>query len=128
MVKKLSASILLLFIAFNLCGCALVLGAAAGGAGTAVWLSGKMSDEVDASYERTIEAAKGALSSMDMPVTKETKKEEVTQIMSKYMDGSTVWIDIRPVTTTDTKIEVRVGATGNKKASTEIIDAIKKHI
>jgi len=128
MFKRLSVFIFALFISINLCGCALMLGAAAGGAGTAVWLSGKLSDEIEASYERTIEATKSALGSMDMPVTKETKKDDITQIMSKYIDGTTVWIDIRPVSQSDTKVEVRVGATGNKKASAEIIDAIKKHL
>ena len=117
-----------LALVVNLCGCALLLAGAAGGAGTAFWLSGKLSDEVSASYERTIDSAKRALKSLDMKVDKETKSDEVTQIRSEYTDGSEVWIDIRPLTQTTSKIEIRVGIQGDKAASTKILERVKKYL
>ena len=116
MFKSIAIFTSFVLLALSLSGCAVLLGAAAGGAGTAVWLSGKLSDELKAPYEKSIEATKKALSSMNMEVTKETKKDDIAQIMSKYADGATTWIDIRPLTSDTTKIEVRVGATGNKGA------------
>ncbi len=117
-----------LVLAVNLCGCALLLAGAAGGAGTAFWLSGKLSDELNASYETAISATKKAIDSLGMQVDKEAKTDEVTQIRSEYTDGSEVWIDIRPLTQTTVKIEVRVGIKGNKAASTKIIERIKKYL
>ena len=107
-------------------GCVAVLAAGAGGAGTAAWLSGKLSEEISASYDDTISATESALKSLQMPITKETKKTNVAQIMSKNADGAEVWIDIRPLTTSTTKVDVRVGAMGNKEASSKIMESIKK--
>jgi hypothetical protein len=106
-------------------GCTLLFGAAAGGAGTAFWLSGKAREEFVASYRETISATENALDSLDMEITKKTHSENVTQFKSLYLDGSTVWIDIRPVLENKTEIEVRVGMRGNQSASVEILERIK---
>lgn len=128
MFKNLLCVVVGLGLAVNLCGCALLLAGAAGGAGTAFWLSGKLSDEVSSPYERTIHAAKKAMKSLDMEIDKETKSNEVTQIRSEYADGSEVWIDIRPLTQATSKIEIRVGIKGDKAASTKILERIKKYL
>ncbi len=128
MVRRILCVVVSLIIAVNLCGCALLLAGAAGGAGTAFWLSGKLSDEVSASYEKTIGATKRALSSLNMAVVKETRSDEVAQIKSNYTDGSEVWIDIRPLTEKSSKIEIRVGIKGNKEASTKILERIKRYL
>ena len=118
MNKKLKSFIAGLSI-FTAClsfsGCALLLAGAAGGAGTALWLSGKLSDEVHAPYEKTVAAAKKALSSLDMAIEKETAKDDVTQLISKYKDGSNVWIDIRPLGRSSSKVEIRVGVKGARR-------------
>ena len=93
MLKKIGAAIFMGFLLFNLYGCFLLLAGAAGGTGTAVWLSGKLTQEVNAPYDTAIKAAKSALKSLRLEVTKETKEEAVAQVMSKYNDGRTIWID-----------------------------------
>ncbi len=128
MVKKMEGIFLCIILVLNLSGCVLLFGAAAGGAGTAFWLSGKLSDEVNASYERTIVAAKKAVESLDMNVDKETKSDEVTQIRSEYADGREVWIDVRPLTQKSSKIDIRVGIKGDKAASAKILERIKKYL
>lgn len=127
-LKAISTGLAVLFIIVNLCGCIALLAGTAGGVGTAFWLGGKLSDEVSAPYDRTVRAAKSALSSLRMEITKEAHTEEVTQIKSEYTDGSTVWIDIRPLTPGSSKIEIRVGARGNKSASTKILGKIKARL
>ncbi|PIQ89681.1 MAG: hypothetical protein COV72_01845 [Candidatus Omnitrophica bacterium CG11_big_fil_rev_8_21_14_0_20_42_13] len=127
MGRKLLYAVVGWVFAINLCGCVLLVAGAAGGAGTALWLSGKLSDEVSAPYERTIEAAKKALKSLEMQIDKETKSDEVAQIRSNYTDGREVWIDIRPLTEITSKLEIRVGAKGDKEASAKILEEIKKH-
>ncbi len=112
------------FMCLNLCGCVALLAGAAGGAGTAGWLSGKLIQQVQTPYDKSIEATKEALKSMNLQVERENRSTEVTQIRSHYADGRKIWIDVHPVTQSSSKIEVRVGAFGDKAAS----DAILKKI
>ncbi len=128
-----SVSKWLCLILFFLClpalnGCVLFLGAAAGGAGTAYWFANKISDEVNASYEHTIEATRGAFTSLRLVVEKESRTDEVTQFISTYTDGSKVWVDVRPMGETKTKIDVRVGVKGDEAASTQILNRIKSRL
>lgn len=117
----------LIFLTFS-SGCWVLVGAAAGGAGTAAWLGGKLSDQVNASHEGTVIATEKALHSLKMDITKKTETEQVTQIRSEYTDGSDVWIDIKPISDKTSKIEIRVGITGNKDISVKILERIKTYL
>lgn len=116
------------FFLLNIYGCWLLVAGTVGGVGTASWLSGKLSQQVEVSRERATYATKQALASLKLELTKETKAEEVTQIKGKYTDGREFWIDIRPVTESSSKIEVRVGATGDKAASDKILKRINSYL
>jgi hypothetical protein len=130
--KKDMRKIIVLFAAgiflINIYGCVAILAGTAGGAGTAAWLTGKLSENVNASYERTIKATKSALKSLRLEITKETRTESVTQIKSKYTDGREIWIDIRPITQSASKIDVRVGAIADKAASEKILKRITRYL
>ncbi len=129
MVKKIVLAVFTGFILLNLCGCFVLLGGAAGGAGTAAWLSGKLTQEVNAPYDNTIRAAKLALKSLRLEMTKETREETTDQIMSKYSDGRTIWIDIHKVSETSSKVEIRVGGvTSDKAAASRIMDRIMRYL
>lgn len=116
----------------NISGCAAVLiGAAgtAGGAGTALWLSEKLTQEVDAPFERAVKAAKSALKSLRLAVAKETIEQNSAQIISRYADGKTIWIDVHRLTDSSSKIEVRVGAvSSNKEAAAKILKRINRYL
>lgn len=112
----------------NVCGCVALLAGTAGGAGTVAWLSGKLSQEVSVSFDRTLKATKSALKSLKLKVTKETVEEKVAQVMSNYTDGRTIWIDIHRVSESASRIEVRVGATGDKEAARKILDRITRYL
>ncbi len=99
-----------------------------GGAGTAVWLGGKLSQEVDRPFTKTVEAARKALHSFNLDIEKETMKEGVAQLISRYSDGRKVWIDVRGMSDSRSKIEVRVGATGDKGASRQLLDRIHNYL
>ncbi|MDD5195094.1 MAG: DUF3568 family protein [Candidatus Omnitrophica bacterium] len=129
MIKKTLTFVFLGLFLLNVCGCVALLAGAAGGAGTAVWLSGKLSQEFHAPYDKTIEATRMAMKSLNLEIEKETREDNVTQIRSTYTDGKEVWIDIRRVTEESTKVEVRVGAISpDKKASDKILKSIQKHL
>lgn len=129
MAKRITVFIFSGLLLLNIYGCFALFAGAAGGAGTSVWLSGKLGQEFHSPYERTISASRAALESLKLEVTKETKEGDVTQLKSKYSDGKEIWIDIRKVTESSTKVEVRVGAINpDKEASDRILKSIQKHL
>lgn len=129
MFRKLTAIAIVAFFVVSLCGCVAVVAGTAGGVGTATWLSGKLSKDVNGSYEETVKATESALKSMRLNITKKTAEEKITQIMSKYTDGKTIWIDIRPITESSSKVDVRVGAVnGDKNAADKILKRIERYL
>lgn len=129
MLKKIAGLIFAAFLLTNVYGCiALLAGAAVGGVGTASWLSGKLSQDVNGPFEKTLKAAKSALKSLDLNVTKETIKDSVAQVMSNYTDGRTIWIDIHRVSKSITRVEIRVGAAGDQEAARKILDRIISYL
>jgi len=128
MYKKMAVFVTVVYALFTLCGCAAVLVAGASGAGTAFWLSGKLSETLDTPFDRAIKATKAAMKSLKLEITKDTQKATVAQIIGKYTDEATIWIDIRPITKSSTRVDVRVGVRGNNAASTKILEEIKRHL
>ncbi|MCX5703526.1 MAG: DUF3568 family protein [Candidatus Omnitrophica bacterium] len=56
-------------------------------------------------------------------------EQNVAQIMSKYTDGKTIWIDVRRVTESSSEIRVRVGAVkGDKEAADKILKRILRYL
>ena len=69
------------------------------------------------------------MDSMKLEITKETVKEDVAQIMGKYTDGKTIWIDIHRISEKSSKVDVRVGAVeGDKDASASILKKIQQYL
>ena len=129
MLKKIALFIFSGILMLNLSGCFLFVAGAVGGAGTAVWLSGKLTQEFHASYHETIDATKLALQSLDLKVVSEKRDENVTQLKGSYTDGSEMWIDIHRVTDNSTKVEVRVGGvSSNKDAASMILKKIQNFL
>ncbi len=128
MARKLLALAFVTLLSTYLCGCVALLAGAAGGAGTAVWLSGKLSTEVSYSFDRTLEATRAGIKSLGLTATKETIKKEVAQVISSYTDGKTIWVDIRRIAAARSRIDVRVGAVGDKEAAQRVLDTIVKYL
>jgi hypothetical protein len=125
-MKKMFALILCLSLLTS--GCSAIIGAAAGGAVTAAWFAQRLSDVVSVRYERAIKATKDGLRALNMQVERETHGRRDAQIISRYVDGRKVWIDIHYLSEKSTEIQIRVGALGDKTASTKILDSIKRHL
>lgn len=129
MARNLTFLALAIFLLANIYGCFAVVAGTAGGAGTSIWLAGKLTQEFSAPYERTIEASKSALRSLNLELNKETREENITQLRSKYTDGKEIWIDIRKIAKNSTKVEVRVGAVSpDKEACSKILKAIERYL
>ncbi len=128
MVKKLISLMFIPVLLLNFTGCVAVVAGAAGGAGTAFWLEGKIREEVKTPLPKVVEATTSALKSMRLEITKTTVKDEVAQIKSKYTDGRVIWIDVKKLTQDSSQIEIRVGMKGDKEASTKILERIKRYL
>ncbi len=128
MFKRILAVIVAVFFLGTMCGCIALVAGAAGGAGTAAWISGKLSQEFPASQQRCVSAVKSALKSLNLDVEKETVKSDVAQIISRYTDGKTIWIDIHRITKNSNRIGVRVGASSDKEAAHKIMEKIERYI
>ena len=129
MFKKIAVGISSGILLMNICGCvALIAGSVAGGAGTAVWLSGKLVQNVNAPLDRVEKAAKDSLEFRNRTVvTKETISEghTVAQIRSRETSGERIRIDIHKLSDTRSRIEVRVGTiVSNKDAADRILKEI----
>jgi hypothetical protein len=128
MRKGLFNFLLVAVLLLNFTGCVALVAGTAGGAGTAFWLGGKVSEEVKASLKKSVDATTSALKSMRLEITKTTVKDEVAQIKAEYTDKRVVWIDIKKVTQDSSQIEIRVGMKGDKEASTKILERIKRYL
>ena len=128
MFRNIAVFVFSIILLLNVCGCLLFAGAA-GGAGTAVWLSGKVTQEFHVAYDRAVKGTRSALNSLKLDILKETKEDNLTQFKSKYSDGKEIWVDLRKIADNSVKIEVRVGAINpDKEAADEILKAIQYHI
>jgi hypothetical protein len=127
-MRKVLALIVSGFLLLNITGCfAIIAGSAAGG--TAYWLSGKLSQTMNASFDKTVSGTRAALKSMDLPLDSELVKKEIAQFKSKWTDGTEIWIDIKPVTTATTQVDIRVGAaSSNKVAASDIMKHVEQRV
>ena len=129
MFKKAMLLVLSGILMMNLYGCFALFAGAVGGAGTAIWLSGKLTQEVHASYHAAIDATKLALKSLDLQVVKETDEEKTTQFKGNYSDGREMWIDVNKVSENDTELEVRIGGVNSdKEAASKVIKKIQSYL
>ncbi len=133
MFKKLAAFISCIILLVNICGCAaLIVGSVAGGAGTAVWLSGKLIQYVDKPFEQVTKATKDSLEARNLiVVSKETiaSGHSVVQIRSRDISGERIRIDIHKINESRSRIEVRVGTViSNKEAADRILKGITERL
>lgn len=128
MIKKTAVFIFTVLLLMNICGCVALVAGAAGGAGTAVWFSGKLTQEVNVSFERAVKAVKEALGSLNLKLAKETLEQDTAQIMSKYTDGRAIWIDVHRITESSSRIEVRVGIKPDKESTDKILKKIMRYL
>ncbi|MCQ9207953.1 MAG: DUF3568 domain-containing protein [Omnitrophica bacterium] len=128
MRSKMFGLIFSALLLVNACGCAVLLVGAAGTAGTAIWLSGKLNQEVDASVDEASQASKAALEALNFQITKETLTSDFVQLKSNYTDGEIIWIDIRRISEAVSRIEVRVGVPGDKDSARRVLNKIIEYL
>jgi hypothetical protein len=130
MFKRLGHLGLFLALAIQVSGCA---GAAlvAGGAATAgaiVWVKGKLEQELSVPLPTVYSATLAALKQFELPIQEKKKDQLVARVKSQLADGKRVWIDIRSLAESSTKITIRIGMFGDQSKSRRLLEAIRRNL
>jgi len=109
-------------------GCFSLVVGAAGGAAGAVYVMGKLKDEVNYDVSAVHKATVAALGELELKVKEEKVDKLSAHVESEFSDGEHVWIDLDSLSNSRTSLTIRVGVTGNEVRARKIYDAIKRHL
>ena len=127
--KQFILIVSLVFSVVSLSGCvALVVGAAAAGAGGYAWIKGALIKEYDVSAEKLYEATKSGLNSLAMNVTDDRADRVSAVLAADFADGKKVKINIEALTEARAQIRIRVDVFGDKSKSELVLQAIEKNL
>lgn len=130
MFKRWSRLALFIALATQISGCtgAALLAGGAAGAGAVVWVKGKLEYEFSAPLPKVYTATLAALKEFELPIQEEKKDKLVARVESQLADGKRVWIDIRSLTESSSKITIRIGMFGDRSRSRRLLEAIRRHL
>jgi hypothetical protein len=106
---------------------ALVVGAAGGAAG-AVYIMGKLTEELDYGVPAVHGAVLAAMKELDLKVSEDRADKLSAHVESEFADRAHVWIDLESIGESRTKVTVRVGLTGDEVRSRKILEATKRFL
>ena len=109
-------------------GCFALAVGAAGGAAGAVYMLGKLTDEVPHDVSVVHAAASDALNDLGLKPSEDRADKLTAHIKSEFADGTNIWIDMQSIGDDRTKLTVRVGVTGDEVRARKIHEAIKRHL
>ena len=128
MVNKWVFVLVVSLLGINCWGCVPILAGAVGAGGTAIWLSNKVSQEINQPFELAIGSVKRGLTALNLPITKETKTSDSAQILSRYPSQETVIVEVSFVSDLRSRVDVRVGIIkNNPDAADTILKSILKN-
>ena len=106
---------------------ALAVGAAGGAAG-AVYVFGKLTEEVNHEVPVVHEAAVHAMEDLGLTLSEDRADRLSAHLEWEFSDGANVWIDMKAIAENRTKLVIRVGVTGDEVRARKIDDAIKRRL
>ena len=121
--------VLALAVSLPLAGCPLlIVGGAALGTGAIVWSAGWLKEEIPEPIYRVHRASAQALLDHKWQV-EINELDEKKGLVDGYTDkGKRVVIETKKLGDKKTRIRIRVGVTGNKALSRQLLEQIKKHL
>ena len=109
-------------------GCFTLAVGAAGGAAGAVYVMGKLNDEVNYEVSVVHHATVAALAELELKRLEDKVDKLSAHVESEFSDGEHVWIDLESLSNSRTSLTIRVSVTGNEVRARKIYDAIKRHL
>lgn len=111
-----------------LASCAALVAGGAIGAGSVVYENGELSQKLNYPVSRVHDATLAALKDFRMPVLEDMHDPLSARVRSRLSSGEDVKIKIDSVTSSSSKIGIRVGIVGDKDKSRTILDRIDEHL
>ncbi|NWF73791.1 MAG: DUF3568 family protein [Nitrospirae bacterium] len=115
-------------LAFFCSGCFWMAVGAVGGVAGAVYMMGKLKDEVNHDVTTVHKATVAALAELELKVLEDKFDKVTAHVESEFSDGEHIWIDLESLWGSRTSLTIRVGVTGNEVRARKVYDAIKRHL
>ena len=117
---------IVLGFALTVCGCPLLLvgGAAAAGAGGALYYTGRLEQTLNHPLGKVHAATLKALAALELPVQQDSADKLVAVVESRFADGKKVHIELAAEGEKRTRVRVRVGDLGDKERAQKVLQAI----
>lgn len=125
---KVSSTVLSVWFGFLCSGCLALAVGAAGGAAGAVYIMGKLQEELNYPVPVVHEAAVAAMKDLELRLSEDKADKLSAHMESEFSDGARVWIDLDSVSDSRCRLTIRVGLTGDEVRSRKIHDKIKQHL
>src|SRR5687768_4237583 len=109
-------------------GCVALAVGAAGGVAGAVYVMGKLQEELNHPIVAVHEATLQGLRDLNLPISEDKADKLAAHVESKLADGTHVWVDLDSVADSRTKLTIRVGVVGDEARSRKIFAVIKTHL
>ena len=126
--SRMPGIVLCLVLAFLSSGCFSLLVGAAGGVAGAVYVMGKLKDEMNYDVSAVHKATVAALGELELKVLEDKVDKLSAHVESEFSGGEHVWIDLESLSNSRTSLTIRVGVAGNEVRARKIYDAIKRHL
>lgn len=126
--SRWSGVVLCLLLSLFCSGCVALAVGAAGGAAGAVYVMGKLKDELNHPLPVVHEAAVAAMNDLELKLSEDRADKLSAHMESEFSDGAHVWIDLESVPESRCRITIRVGLTGDEVRARKIHETIKQHL
>jgi len=126
--SRVPSLVLCVVLAFFCSGCFWMAVGAAGGVAGAVYVTGKLKDEVNNDVTTVHKATVAALAELELKVLEDKSDKVTAHVESEFSDSEHVWIDMESLWNSRTSMTIRVGVMGNEVRARKIYDAIKRHL
>ncbi|HEU4685540.1 MAG TPA: DUF3568 family protein [Nitrospira sp.] len=118
----------LLLLALFCSGCVALAVGAAGGVAGAVYVMGKLKDELEYPVSAVHDAVVAAMKDLQLTVSEDKADRLSAHLESEFADGAHVWITIESLSDSRSRITIRVGVMGDEVRSRKIDETIRKHL
>jgi hypothetical protein len=120
--------LLIPLFALTCSGCFALAAGAAGGAAGAVYVLGKLTDELDHDVPIVHRAAVAAMNDLGLKLSENRSDKLSAHMESEFSDGTNIWLDMQSIADARTKLTIRVGVTGDEVRARKIDDMIRSHL
>ena len=109
-------------------GCVALVVGAAGGAAGAVYVMGKLAEELSYDVPAVHGATLTAMKGLGLTLSEDRADTLSAHMESELADHAHVWIDLEPMGEFRTRVTIRVGLTGDEVRSKKILETIKQSL